>query len=69
MQEETHAQEAEMNPVVIKRYDGVRLYDTEKAHYVTIEDLARMVLSGERFAVKDASTGEDVTKEVLSRLH
>lgn len=58
-----------MEPIVIKRYDGVRLYDTRNAHYVTIDDLARMVLSGKPFEVKDASTGEDVTQELLDRIH
>jgi polyhydroxyalkanoate synthesis regulator protein len=36
--------------------------------YVTQDDLAEMVLNGERFTVRDAETGEDVTRAVLDRL-
>ena len=55
--------------ILIKRYDNRRLYNTVTAGYVTLDDLADMVLSGERFVVKDAQTGEDVTNVLLDRLH
>ena len=58
-----------MNPVLIKRYDNRRLYNTVTAGYVTLDDLADMVLHGEKFVVKDAHTGEDVTRDMLDRLH
>lgn len=56
-------------PILIKRYDNRRLYNTVTAGYVTLDDLAEMVLNGERFVVKDAKTGEDVTRALLDRLH
>jgi len=58
-----------MEPVLIKRYDNRRLYNTVTASYVTLDDLESMVLSGERFVVRDARTGEDITRVLLDRLH
>ena len=55
-------------PTLIKRYDN-RLYNTATAGYVTLDDLAGMILDGERFVVKDARTGADITRVVLDRLH
>ena len=58
-----------MEPVLIKRYDNRRLYNTVTASYVTLDDLESMVLGGERFVVRDARTGEDITRVLLDRLH
>ena len=58
-----------MEPVLIKRYDKRRLYNTWTGGYVTLNDLADMVLHGEKFVVKDAHTGEDVTRALLDRPH
>jgi polyhydroxyalkanoate synthesis regulator protein len=58
---------ARSDSVLIKRYAGRRLYDTVNAAYVTLGDLADMILAGERFT--DAETGTDVTRDVLDRLH
>jgi len=55
-------------PTLIKRYGGRRLHDTAPLIYLTHDDLAEMILSGERFTVRDAGTGEDVTRAVLDRL-
>ena len=57
------------DPILIKRYDNRRLYNTVTAGYVTFDDLAEMVVNGERFVVKDAQSGEDITRAVLDRLH
>jgi polyhydroxyalkanoate synthesis repressor PhaR len=55
--------------VLIKRYDKSRLYNTWTGGYITLADLADMVLHGEKFVVKDAHTGEDITRALLDRLH
>ncbi len=55
-------------PVTIKRYAERRLYHTAKSAYVELEDLACMIEDGEEFVVHDASTGEDVTRSVLTRV-
>lgn len=53
---------------VIKKYANRRLYNTRKSSYVTLEDLAKMVRSGEDFAVFDAKSGEDITRSVLTQI-
>jgi polyhydroxyalkanoate synthesis repressor PhaR len=55
-------------PVTIKKYANRRLYNTGTSTYVTLEDLATMVKSGEDFAVYDAKTGEDITRSVLTQI-
>jgi polyhydroxyalkanoate synthesis repressor PhaR len=57
------------NPALIKRYAGRRLYNTATSTYVTLDDLADMVLSGHRFVVRESETGADITREILDRLH
>src|SRR6185436_10301556 len=55
-------------PVTIKKYANRRLYNTGTSTYVTLEDLATMVKSGEDFAVFDAKTSEDITRSVLTQI-
>ena len=55
-------------PVTIKKYANRRLYNTGTSTYVSLEDLATMVKSGEDFAVFDAKTGEDITRSVLTQI-
>src|SRR3981081_2048753 len=55
-------------PVVIKKYANRRVYNTGTSTYVTLEDLAGMVKSGEDFIVYDAKTGEDITRSVLTQI-
>src|SRR5256886_10938485 len=55
-------------PVTIKKYANRRLYNTGTSTYVTLEDLATMVKSGEDFIVYDAKTGDDITRSVLAQI-
>jgi polyhydroxyalkanoate synthesis repressor PhaR len=55
-------------PVIIKKYANRRLYNTGTSTYVTLEDLATLVKSGEDFVVYDAKTGEDITRSVLAQI-
>jgi polyhydroxyalkanoate synthesis repressor PhaR len=55
-------------PTTIKKYANRRLYNTGTSTYVTLEDLAEMVKSGEDFIVNDAKTGEDITRSVLTQI-
>jgi polyhydroxyalkanoate synthesis repressor PhaR len=55
-------------PVTIKKYANRRLYNTGTSTYVTLEDLAALVKSGEDFVVYDAKTGEDITRSVLAQI-
>jgi len=58
----------EVEPVTIKKYANRRLYNTGTSTYVTLEDLAAMVKTGEDFVVYDAKTGEDITRSVLTQI-
>jgi polyhydroxyalkanoate synthesis repressor PhaR len=58
----------EKEPTTIKKYANRRLYNTGTSTYVTLEDLAEMVKSGEDFTVFDAKTGEDITRSVLTQI-
>ena len=58
----------EEDRIVIKKYANRRLYNTGSSSYVTLEDLAELVKSGEDFVVYDAKTGEDITRPVLTQI-
>src|SRR5262245_53850924 len=58
----------EKEPTTIKKYANRRLYNTGTSTYVTLEDLAEMVKSGEDFIVYDAKSGEDITRSVLTQI-
>ncbi|NLA69330.1 MAG: polyhydroxyalkanoate synthesis repressor PhaR [Gammaproteobacteria bacterium] len=53
---------------VIKKYPNRRLYDTEISSYITIEDVRQLILDGEDFEVRDAKSGEDLTRQVLLQI-
>ncbi|HEY0310797.1 MAG TPA: polyhydroxyalkanoate synthesis repressor PhaR [Luteimonas sp.] len=53
---------------VIKKYPNRRLYDTEISSYITIEDVRQLVVDGEDFQVRDARTGEDLTRCVMLQI-
>ncbi len=58
----------EKEPITIKKYANRRLYNTGTSTYVTLEDLATMVKTGDDFVVYDAKTGEDITRSVLAQI-
>jgi polyhydroxyalkanoate synthesis repressor PhaR len=55
-------------PVVIRKYENRRLYDTAASRYVNLEDVARLVREGRDLRVVDARSGEDVTRLVLAQI-
>jgi polyhydroxyalkanoate synthesis repressor PhaR len=54
--------------ILIKRYDGGRLYDTETGCYVTLESIADLVRGPRPVVVQDAKTGADVTSDMLTQI-
>ncbi|MDF1775910.1 MAG: polyhydroxyalkanoate synthesis repressor PhaR [Rhizobiaceae bacterium] len=54
--------------IVIKKYANRRLYNTGTSSYVTLDDLAIMVRSGDDFIVVDAKSGDDITHTVLTQI-
>ena len=53
---------------IIKKYPNRRLYDTEISSYITIEDVRQLIVDGEDFEVRDAKTGDDLTRSVLLQI-
>ena len=55
-------------PRILKKYPNRRLYDTQLSSYITLADVKTMVLSAEHFEVRDAKTGEDLTRSILLQI-
>ncbi|MBI3156621.1 MAG: polyhydroxyalkanoate synthesis repressor PhaR [Burkholderiales bacterium] len=55
-------------PRVLKKYPNRRLYDTRSSSYITLADVKQMVLAGEDFEVRDAKSGEDLTRSILLQI-
>ena len=53
---------------VIKKYPNRRLYDTEQSRYITLADLQKLVIESVDFEVKDATTGDDITRNILLQI-
>jgi polyhydroxyalkanoate synthesis repressor PhaR len=53
---------------IIKKYPNRRLYDTEISSYITLEEVRQLVLDNEPFEVRDAKSGEDLTRSVLLQI-
>jgi polyhydroxyalkanoate synthesis regulator protein len=57
---------AKKPPVLVKRYARDRLYDTAVGRYLTIADLRKWTGRAISFVVRDAETGEDITRILLA---
>lgn len=53
---------------IIKRYSNRKLYDTAERHYVTLQDVAKVVRSGEEINVTDYVTSADMTNQTLAQI-
>ncbi|GAA4805594.1 polyhydroxyalkanoate synthesis repressor PhaR [Lysobacter hankyongensis] len=53
---------------IIKKYPNRRLYDTKISSYITIEDVRQLIVDGEDFEVRDAKSGDDLTRQVLLQI-
>ena len=53
---------------IIKKYPNRRLYDTKISSYITIEDVRQLIVDGEEFEVRDAKSGDDLTRQVLLQI-
>jgi polyhydroxyalkanoate synthesis repressor PhaR len=54
--------------IIIQKYANRRLYNKATSSYITLEDLSRMVKEGQDFEVRDAKSGEDITRKVLTQI-
>jgi len=62
------APEAPTTQRVIKKYPNRRLYDTSTSTYVTLAEVKQLVMNGESVAVRDAKSGEDLTRSILLQI-
>jgi len=53
---------------VIKKYPNRRLYDTDTSSYVTLAEVKQLVMNSEPFVVKDAKSGDDLTRSILLQI-
>ena len=53
---------------VIKKYPNRRLYDTSTSAYITLGEVKQLALQRENVLVKDAKTGEDLTRSILLQI-
>ena len=54
--------------ILLKKYANRRLYDTEQSKYVTLNEVAERIRSGQQVEVIDAKTKEDVTAFILTQI-
>lgn len=53
---------------IIKKYPNRRLYDTRTSGYITLTEIKQLVMDGAPFVVRDAKTGEDLTRSILLQI-
>ena len=61
-------EDGEQKVTIVKKYANRRLYNTGSSRYVTLDDLSRMVRQGQHFVVRDAKSGEDLTRSILTQI-
>lgn len=55
-------------PIVIKKYENRRLYDTSNSRYINLDEIAEMIREGRDVQVVDVATGDDITRPVLTQI-
>lgn len=53
---------------VIKKYPNRRLYDTDTSTYITLSEVKKLVMERAPVQVRDAKTGEDLTRAILLQI-
>jgi polyhydroxyalkanoate synthesis repressor PhaR len=53
---------------IIKRYANRKLYDTQRSRYVTLEQIAEMIRSGEDVQIVDNNSKDDLTSVTLTQI-
>lgn len=60
---------ASKSPIrVIKKYPNRRLYDTDASAYITLAEVKQLVMEGAAFVVRDAKSGDDLTRSILLQI-
>jgi polyhydroxyalkanoate synthesis repressor PhaR len=50
---------------LIKKYANRRLYDASQSRHITLDDIRKLVIAGERLKVVEDKTNEDITRLIL----
>jgi polyhydroxyalkanoate synthesis repressor PhaR len=53
---------------LIRKYANRRLYDAHASRHVTLDDLRKLIASGQRIKVIDDRSGEDLTRSILLQI-
>jgi len=64
----SQASDTTQGPRILKKYPNRRLYDTRASSYITLADVKRMVLDSEQFEVREAKSGEELTRSILLQI-
>ncbi|MGO9647493.1 MAG: polyhydroxyalkanoate synthesis regulator DNA-binding domain-containing protein [Terriglobales bacterium] len=56
------------HPLIIKKYENRRLYNTLTSQYINQDQVAQLVLDGHDVRVVDAATGADLTRTILAQI-
>jgi polyhydroxyalkanoate synthesis repressor PhaR len=64
----TTAKDPSSTDRVIKKYPNRRLYDTDTSSYITLTEIKQLVMDSEAFVVRDAKTGDDLTRSILLQI-
>ena len=57
-----------MEPVIVKKYENRRLYNTAESRYINLEEITSLIRKGGDVQVVDAKTGEDLTRSILTQI-
>jgi polyhydroxyalkanoate synthesis repressor PhaR len=55
-------------PLIIKKYENRRLYNTQTSQYINQDQVAQLVRDGHDVRVIDAANGEDLTRLILAQI-
>ena len=55
-------------PLIIKKYENRRLYNTLTSQYINQDQVAQLVRDGHDVRVIDAASGEDITRLILAQI-
>lgn len=64
----TAMDDRQLDRITIRKYPNRRLYDTTNSRYVNLRQIAELIKEGHTVEVVDSSTGEDLTKVVLTQI-
>ena len=67
-EQQSEPAQADASIRIIKKYPNRRLYDTSSSSYVTLTEVKSLVMAAEPFVVRDAKTGDDITRSILLQI-